>query len=110
MRRAACVCLASLFLSATALSAELRGKLQLRDASNGDRTVGSAPQNGTPQGHTLKVTLQTLRFGRGAPAMAAVLADMDAPQPPVLYIPKGHPLEGLLPGMLASKGAWVIRG
>jgi hypothetical protein len=50
------------------------------------------------------------RFGRGAPAMAAVLADMEAPQPPVRYIPKGHPLEGLLPGMLASKGAWVIRG
>ena len=62
----------AVLLASQAAAANVHGKLVLKDASNDDREVGTSPQDGIPQGHTLKVVVQNARVG-GRPAAGAAV-------------------------------------
>lgn len=47
-----------------AAAESVTGKTVLKDATNGDAKVGSAVQEGIPQGHALKIALEGGRQGR----------------------------------------------
>lgn len=52
------------------------GRLWLKDADNGDAVVGPSPQQGIPQGHTLKVALGGVRDKAKLAAGSALVAVM----------------------------------
>lgn len=75
---AICCLLLATLLPAWAGEATGSGRLWLKDADNGDALVGPNPQQGIPQGHTLKVAIGGLRDGKKLAAgarCAAVLCD-----------------------------------
>lgn len=52
------------------------GRLWLKDADNGDTVVGPSPQQGIPQGHTLKIALAGVRDKGKLAAGSAFVAVM----------------------------------
>ncbi len=72
MVRKPVVCLAGLCLAASAWGAAFHGGLELEDASNAGRPVGSSVESGIPQGHALRVVIDEARFGGRKAAAATV--------------------------------------
>jgi len=76
MCRKQVACLAGLLLAASASGAQFGGRLELKDASNAGRPVGTTVKTGIPQGHALKVVIDKARFGKVKAAEAAVAVEV----------------------------------